>query len=87
VRSSVSTNGGEDHPSCVGGVPGVYDMSGNTSEWEDACEATNGATDVCHLRGGNAASTIAQLACAADERAERQQIGPFTGIRCCADLQ
>jgi formylglycine-generating enzyme required for sulfatase activity len=30
----------------------LYDMSGNVSEWEDACSASSGASDVCYARGG-----------------------------------
>jgi formylglycine-generating enzyme required for sulfatase activity len=41
---------------CVGGYPGIHDMSGNSGEWEDAvCEnnVDGGAdTDTCTFRGG-----------------------------------
>ena len=38
---------------CQGGYDGVWDMSGNVSEWEDACSATSGASDTCAHRGGS----------------------------------
>lgn len=43
------------HPSCqsdVAGYQGVYDLSGNVWEWEDACTAGDGSA-YCHLRGGS----------------------------------
>jgi formylglycine-generating enzyme required for sulfatase activity len=39
-------------PGCVGGYKGIYDMSGNASEWENACGG-NSATDQCAVRGGS----------------------------------
>lgn len=40
------------YPGCVGGYPGIFDMSGNIWEWEDACLAASGPTDQCTTRGG-----------------------------------
>jgi hypothetical protein len=37
-------------PQCVGGYPGLYDMSGNSPEWEDACVNPN---DFCRKRGSH----------------------------------
>src|SRR5262249_15367268 len=31
---------------CIGGYPGIYDMSGNVSEWVDSCSGP-GMTDFC----------------------------------------
>jgi formylglycine-generating enzyme len=45
VRSS-------SYPDCEGGYPGLFGMSGNVSEWEDSCDASNGASDGCLHRGG-----------------------------------
>ena len=42
---------------CEGGYSGLYDMSGNVSEWEDSCSASSGATDPCAYRGGSYLST------------------------------
>jgi formylglycine-generating enzyme required for sulfatase activity len=38
---------------CEGGYAGLYDMSGNVSEWEDSCSADKGGTDQCLYRGGS----------------------------------
>ena len=39
---------------CQGGVPGLFDMSGNDQEWENACDdnAPDPSDDSCQLRGG-----------------------------------
>jgi formylglycine-generating enzyme len=37
---------------CVGGVPGLFDMSGNVDEWTDTCATANGKMDCCDTRGG-----------------------------------
>lgn len=42
---------------CEGGYSGLYDMSGNVSEWEDSCAASAGASDQCAYRGGSYLST------------------------------
>jgi formylglycine-generating enzyme required for sulfatase activity len=54
------------HATCLGGLPGLYDMSGNVWEWEDACSETVGATDVCRIRGGSFRSSPDLLMCGAD---------------------
>ncbi|HEX6766523.1 MAG TPA: SUMF1/EgtB/PvdO family nonheme iron enzyme [Polyangiaceae bacterium] len=38
---------------CQGGYDGVWDMSGNVSEWADSCAASSGASDNCAHRGGS----------------------------------
>lgn len=43
------------HSGCqsdVGGYEGIFDLSGNVWEWEDACSTGAGAA-FCHLRGGS----------------------------------
>ena len=68
-------------PSCIGGFPGLFDMSGNAAEWEDACDAT-----ACHLRGGDTrATTASALACNTSSTAPRAEMGGASGFRCCAD--
>jgi len=38
---------------CQGGYDGVFDLSGNVSEWEDSCTDTKGLGDQCVYRGGS----------------------------------
>ncbi len=74
--------------SCVGGVPGVYNMSGNVAEWEDSCSATAGAGDTCAVRGGSYQDGASALRCdsgggASPPTEERNYAGPDVGFRCC----
>lgn len=71
---------------CVGGYPGLFDMSGNVWEWEDACNGTNGIGDNCRRRGGSCASLMGELACISAPALTRESTSRVTGIRCCADL-
>ncbi len=68
-------------PTCQGGYPLLYDMSGNAAEWEDSCE-TNGD---CYARGGHYLSVPADLACAAKPKFPRMSHDKSRGFRCCAD--
>jgi len=73
----------QSNMSCVGGVPAVYDMSGNVAEWEDACDGTTGMSDNCLVRGGSFESNAAQLMCDAVPTQARSYTGPDVGFRCC----
>lgn len=69
---------------CEGGYSGIFDMSGNVSEWEDNCDSS----DTCPPRGGTAAVGGADLTCAMGTLpniSKRNQKGDRVGIRCCAD--
>lgn len=73
--------------SCVGGVSGLHDMSGNVFEWENNCLFDTGtpANSTCSYRGGGYASSQDALACT---EASSIVIGtslPTIGFRCCAD--
>lgn len=69
---------------CEGGYPGIYDLSGNAAEWEDACESTTGQLVLCRVRGGGARTrTGAGLRCAADEMLRRDTRRDDVGFRCC----
>jgi formylglycine-generating enzyme required for sulfatase activity len=74
---------------CVGGSPGLYDMSGNVWEFENSCSATTGMGDNCAARGGSfweADSASNDLQCsgvyAFYQRATQNK---NIGFRCCAD--
>ena len=69
------------------GYAGVYDLSGNVSEWEDSCDAT-GPLGNCHLRGGAFNEGGSALACGVgaryDARAYVSDDGYQIGFRCCS---
>lgn len=71
-------------PACVGGYPGIYDMSGNVREWEDACNGTAGALDQCNERGGSVNDGATQLTCATTDLQARNDSNDHLGFRCCA---
>ena len=68
---------------CLGGAPGVYQMSGNVAEWEDSCNGANGAADICRIRGGSFASDQSELSCGADTSIKRDTRTAQIGFRCC----
>jgi formylglycine-generating enzyme required for sulfatase activity len=73
-------------PGCVGGYPGIYDMSGSVWEWNDVCDG-NLATDSCHVYGGAFDSLMApELACKGERNWSRDSQAGNIGIRCCEDL-
>ena len=69
-------------PGCEGGYPGVFDMSGNAWEWEDACNGT-GPDAGCRIRGGDVSQPQGTLGCGSAITQERFAPGPW-GFRCCA---
>ncbi|MDI1430002.1 formylglycine-generating enzyme family protein [Polyangium sorediatum] len=71
---------------CVGGLPGLFDMSGNLSEWEDACDGTAGENDTCRRRGGGYASIATDLDCPTTGGGARGTANATTGFRCCVDV-
>lgn len=70
--------------SVVSGYTGVYDLSGNAWEWEDACKVSLGSEDYCPLRGGSFRNRDFLL-CNRDYGASRELKSNFIGFRCCAD--
>jgi formylglycine-generating enzyme len=71
---------------CVGGYPGIYDMSGSVWEWNDVCAGSNPG-DFCHVYGG-AFDSLApmEFACAGERNWTRTSGAANIGIRCCEDL-
>ena len=66
------------------GYAGVFDLSGNVREWEDACTAPVGPDDDCRVRGGGYLSDQAIHArCDADMSFDRDTADRFVGFRCC----
>jgi formylglycine-generating enzyme required for sulfatase activity len=72
---------------CEGGLPGLFDMSGNVWEWEDACDGWAGPADRCRVRGGSYTDGEVALSCAVDATSKRTGGGLNTGFRCCADAK
>lgn len=68
---------------------GTFDQSGNISEWEDACEPSDGGTsardDRCQARGGDYLSNESFLRCDHGFSAARDDRRSTIGFRCCAD--
>ncbi len=72
-------------PQCVGGYPGLSDMSGNVYEWEDSCVGTSGATDQCIVRSGSYIDpTGPTQTCANTGSVNRNLTQPDFGFRCCS---
>ena len=67
---------------CVGGYAGIYDMSGNVAEWEDACTSTETNSN-CARRGGSFVALGNELACTAALAAPRMSTNDHLGFRCC----
>jgi formylglycine-generating enzyme required for sulfatase activity len=71
---------------CVGGYPGIHDMSGNVWEWNDVC-ADDSAASFCHAYGGAFDSLMPpELACTGERNWTRSSGAMNIGIRCCEDL-
>lgn len=66
---------------CVGGYPGVYDLSGNVWEWEDSCAGT-GSNDDCRIRGGSFLHNNG-LECGFANKGYRSAMTQHIGFRCC----
>jgi formylglycine-generating enzyme required for sulfatase activity len=75
-------------PTCEGGFPGLFDMVGNVSEWEDSCEYDDaGILDGCVLRGGKYDSNGLEgqyISCTAMDVLTGTSGWEFLGFRCCS---
>jgi formylglycine-generating enzyme required for sulfatase activity len=72
------------YPLCIGGFPGLYDMSGNVNEWEDSCDHFEGGMDYCHLRGGSYLQDPVHLECVDGYVGYRANTYADVGFRCCS---
>lgn len=70
------------YPKCVGGYPGIVDMSGNAWEWDDSCEPGNENAS-CRLRGGSVTRPPDAVMCATALASPRNDATGNNGIRCC----
>lgn len=67
-------------PSCEGGVPGLFDMAGNASEWVDSCDGVGN----CSLVGGYFGTGDGGATCRASEDQSILLRSDALGFRCCA---
>ncbi len=78
----------QSHPDChaTEAYSGVYDLSGNVWEWEDACDSTTKGEDAkCALRGGAWDNNASESRCAETGFAySRSNADGFVGFRCCS---
>jgi formylglycine-generating enzyme required for sulfatase activity len=73
------------YATCEGPVPGLFDMSGNVTEWQDACGESD-AGPVCAVQGGDflLPGTVAQLLkCEGWLPALVESAPVDVGVRCC----
>jgi formylglycine-generating enzyme len=70
---------------CVGGWPGLYDMSGNASEWENSGEQQTGADDAVVARGGAYGDDAEFSRCTGGVNSPRDGADEGNGFRCCKD--
>lgn len=74
-------------PTCVGGEPLLFDMSGNVEEWEDACVAADGGgPSSCLIRGGSFEHPTTESSCTYVLLLKATSAASDVGIRCCKDL-
>jgi formylglycine-generating enzyme required for sulfatase activity len=88
VQGSDQVHTVKEATECHGASPPydqIYDMSGNVSEWEDSCDGTSGADDLCHRRGGAFIYEGPNIRCGDDSHSTRETTSPTNGFRCCAD--
>lgn len=65
---------------CEGGVPGVFDMSGNVEEFVDGCKGAQ-----CPVMGGSFVSADRDVKCESVRLVAVGVTSETAGFRCCAD--
>jgi formylglycine-generating enzyme required for sulfatase activity len=73
-------------PNCEGGLPGIFNLSGNVAEWENSCDGT-AASASCNVRGGSFQDGPYELLCDSSNTASRLSQTATIGFRCCADAE
>jgi formylglycine-generating enzyme len=81
----------ESYPNCVGGYPGVFDMSGNVAEWTNECaldDAGCAQQECCSVRTPGVGQSIGGYSeCISSYQEARFVYVPFQfGGRCCSDV-
>jgi len=79
---------------CQGGYPGLFDMTGNVSEFLDSCGSMPNPTcgtsgpecDLCLLVGGGLHDGESRLNCSYANEVNRNSHYDDNGFRCCADV-
>ncbi len=70
---------------CEGGLPGLFDMSGNALEWAGSCKGTDARAE-CTASGGSYKNGENFLECfPAHSTPPRSFVANDLGFRCCAD--
>ncbi len=69
-------------PSCEGGIPGVFDMTGNVWEWIDLCESQE--PRACYFQGGSYSSLHDVWNCGSISGNVQYATASDIGFRCCA---
>lgn len=70
---------------CEGSVGGLYNMSGNVSEWEWSCSSTS-VNATCSTRGGSYQDGPYEVRCTGSINMGRMDAQKTVGFRCCANL-
>ena len=70
-------------PNCIGGFPGIYDMTGNAREWIDSCAGDTDNSDNCVIMGGDYSEDHNGSVCTQNVTHNRDYNDDSTGFRCC----
>lgn len=71
------------YPNCVGGYPGLFDLTGNVGEWIDRCDGP-ASNDPCDIQGGDYGTNDTSSQCdGVDTRDRDTATEDWIGFRCC----